>query len=385
MEFRLINKEISSNVDEETLYITGIANSGQEDLVGDTVTQQALEQICADAPNHNLHLDHDTEFDGIIGTITGAELVDEGVEIRARILDERRAGIESLLNQGVKLGLSVAGLTQCNEDNPSLIDEWILTEISLTPVPCDQRTMGTVHIAKSLRQLLDETDTSKAEPETDTIVVEDVSVEVDGKDMGTGTLTIKDTVDVSDDCETKETPHKEEEDDVGETEDGGQDMADENIMTEDAVIELINTAFAEKQEELLETIRGELKDEYEAKLNAQEERIASLESQVESLKESEATPEEEEVEEEKEEPEEEVETPEVEEEEEEEEKDIEADMEKAAIKVLSKILGIKTEDKSVEPAPSEPEFQYKGTSEKSVETEKKGYTPRELAEMMAKH
>ena len=332
LEFCIINKEISSTVDESTLYITGIANSGTEDLVGDTVTQQALQQICDAATNHNLHLDHDTMLEGIIGTITEANLVEDGVEIKARILDEKRDQIESLLKQGIKLGLSIAGVTKCNDENPSLIDEWILTEISLTPIPCDQATMGTVEIAKSFKQVINSiTGLNKTKIETNK----------------QGTLE-----------EEKEEPQKEDKP----KEDGGENMAEENTMTQDAVIELINTAFAEKQEELLESIRTELKDEYEAKFNAQEERISALESQIEALKEEPSEEKPEEKPEDKETP------------EEEKPEDEEGDIEKTVTGIIAKMFGV-TEV-------TEPSFQYE--SKQGEEETKKGYTPRELAEIMAK-
>jgi len=333
LQFRIINKEISSNVDEQTLYITGIANSGTEDLVGDTVTRQALEQICTDATNHNLHLDHDTGLEGLIGTIVEAELVDEGVLIKARILDERRDEIESLLQQGVKLGLSISGVTTCNDENPSLIDEWILTEVSLTPIPCDQATMGTVAIAKSFKEFIDINGKTKQQNNND-----------------------------------EEEKEEEEETSTETEESGGDNMAEETIITEENVIELINTAFAEKQEEFLETIRGELKEEYESKINAQEERIAALEAQIEALKEEKpATGEEEETK-----------AGEEEEEDEQQKKDPqeeEEEIEKKLVGVLSKILGVKPEDNT-------PSFRYQ-SPQKPAPSEKKGYTPRELAEMMA--
>ncbi len=222
LEFRIINKEISSNVDEQTLYITGIANSGTEDLVGDTVTRQALEQICNDATNHNLHLDHDTGLEGLIGTITEAELVDDGVLIKARILAERRDEIETLLKQGIKLGLSISGVTTCNDENPSLIDEWILTEISLTPIPCDQATMGTVAIAKSFKEFID-------------------------NNSGTTKASQQEEDEETDDAENEEQNKTSQEED-----NGGDNMAEETMITEENVIELINTAFAEKQEEFLD-------------------------------------------------------------------------------------------------------------------------------------
>ena len=322
--------------------------------------------------HHNLHLDHDTEFDGLIGTITESEIVDEGVKIRARILDERRNEIESLLNQGVKLGLSVAGLTTCNENNPSMIEDWILTEISLTPVPCDQRTMGTVHIAKSIKQLIDETAGNNKEENLEDI--SDISVTIDVKsniDLNKSSETSpEEEGENEEDDNTVEESTEEESCGEDETHKGDENMAEETMITEEQVIELINTAFADNQEAFLEILRKEIKEEYEAKFNAQEERISAIEAQIESIKNPEPAPEEgaEEEETKGDKPEEPV-LPEEEEDEE--------DIEKHVLNVISKLLGANSE-------PQAPSFQYNTKKHDKETASKKGYTPRELAEMMAK-
>ena len=231
-QFTILQKDInciekSTEDNNTTLYITGIANSGKKDLVDDILTQEALEKITQQAPLHNLHLDHDKTIDGIIGTIESAQLLDEGVEIKASILPEYQDKIKHLLGNGVKLGLSVSG--NCVRDSVDLdsIIDWELVEISLTPIPCDQNTMGTVTVSKSLADFIQ---------------------------------TIHET------NNDKKMNHKSED----------TIMAEE--ITKEDIIELINTAFAEKQEEMLETIRNEIKDEFQVTIDEMVKRIEALES-----------------------------------------------------------------------------------------------------------
>ena len=220
--FEIIQKSITiKDNNEQGLYIEGIANSGLKDLSNDIITKEAMEQIVKQATNHNLHMQHSTEFQDIIGTIEKAELTDEGILIRSRILDEYKDVIHSRLTQGIKLGLSVSGLCKRDEDNYHKITEWELLEISLTPIPCDQNTMGTVQIAKSFKEIINPMD----------------------KKMEDNNMTNKE-------------------------------------LTEEQVIDLINEAFNAKQEEFLETIRNELKDEFQASIDEIIKRIETLESQI---------------------------------------------------------------------------------------------------------
>lgn len=342
MEFMIVDKNIqaTSNEEDEMLTIVGIANTGQRDLVGDVLTNEALQDICRQATKHNLHLDHDTSIDGVLGPITSAELTNDGVEIRANIINTEYAKkIRELLSNGANLGMSVSGVTDTSTHN---LTSWDLTEISLTPLPCDQGTMGSVRIAKSFAEVVKQT-------------------------METNT------------------------------------MAEEQITLEQ-VIELINEAFNERREEFLEAIRQELKNEYDVVINELRERIESIEATAEASEE-EAVAEEEEVVEEvvaEEEEEDVVEDGEnflegieqakaeaeasaeaqvepAEEEEEAEDDEEEEDVEKTITDIINKKLEeIFTNKKS-----DELHFKYEEEAEESVETEttKKRFTPRELAEL----
>lgn len=297
--------------DGDSLYIRGLANTGQEDLEGDTVTKDALKQIAQQIPTHNLHLDHDKTVQGILGPLIEGAITPDGVQFTARILDEKRQLIESYLNQGVNLGASIAGCVEYDDTNSNVITEWKLTEISLTGIPADQGTMASVEIAKSFKNVIEK---------------------------------LKKTY-------------------------GDENMADETYITQEECIQLINDAFNEKQEELLEQIRKEIKDEYEVVITELKERLDSIETQIN-------TPEEipEEIEEEEEEVDEEI------EEEEEEKTDDEEEEEKADDEETE--IDEKTLERAVTKKLTQisKNMHYKYKAKQKTE-EKNLHTPHELAKM----
>lgn len=352
MKFELINKNIQANPADEVLHIRGLANTGNTDIAGDTLTREALLDICNQATQHNLHIDHDETIDGVLGPITRAELTPEGVEIDADILEGKYTSrIRDLLEHGVRLGMSVRGLAERAGGNFVRV---VLTEISLTPLPADQSTLGSVVIVKSFGELARRV-----------VGFDDENLEEDN-------------------------------------------MADE-VITKDVVIELINTGFNERKEEFLETIRDELKDEFGVVLGELKERVEKLEAQGEAPVETEVDEvddevvvEEEPVEEEvvlddndvveeevvEEEPateeateEEATEEPKAEEAEE-EETDDEEDKEEKLKKSIQNIVDQKIEEIFKAHTKEELQFQYQSNGDEQVEKVevKKAYTPRELAE-----
>ena len=354
MKFELINKNIQANPADEVLHIRGLANTGNTDIEGDTLTREALLDICNQATQHNLHIDHDETIDGVLGPITRAELTPEGVEIDADILEGKYTSrIRDLLEHGVRLGMSVRGLAERAGGNFVRV---VLTEISLTPLPADQSTLGSVVIVKSFGELARRV-----------VGFDDENLEEDN-------------------------------------------MADE-VITKDVVIELINTGFNERKEEFLETIREELKDEFGVVLGELKERVEKLEAQgeapVEAPVDEEVVVEEEPVEEEvvlddndvveeevvEDEPAEEeapateeaTEEPATEEEPEEaeaEETDDEEDKEEKLKKSIQNIVDQKIEEIFKAHTKEELQFQYQSNGDEQVEKVevKKAYTPRELAE-----
>ena len=356
MKFELINKNIQANPADEVLHIRGLANTGNTDIAGDTLTREALLDICNQATQHNLHIDHDETIDGVLGPITRAELTPEGVEIDADILEGKYTSrIRDLLEHGVRLGMSVRGLAERAGGNFVRV---VLTEISLTPLPADQSTLGSVVIVKSFGELARRV-----------VGFDDENLEEDN-------------------------------------------MADE-VITKDVVIELINTGFNERKEEFLETIREELKDEFGVVLGELKERVEKLEAQgeapveAEEVESEEVVVEEEPVEEEvvlddndvveeevvaeepaeeeapaTEEPATEEEATEEPEEAEEEETDDEEDKEEKLKKSIQNIVDQKIEEIFKAHTKEELQFQYQSNGDEQVEKVevKKAYTPRELAE-----
>lgn len=324
-----IQSTAKSLVEEDTLYLVGVANTGSEDLVGDIVGSNALEQICNQIPSHNLHMDHDSTIDGVLGPLVEGWIDTDGVHFKARVLNEKRELIQSYLEQGLNMGASISGVCEYEDGSTNDIATWQLTEISLTPIPCDQGTMGSVQIAKSFLDTVQAVQAVHNKSKTE--------------------------------------------------EDEGENMAENEEITIEKVEELINTAFNEKQEDLIETVRSELQSEYDAAINELKERIETLESQGEES--TEEKPAEEEgtstpaVAEGESKADDEEEKPEEEDgdDKEDEEKsipDFESMIEKAVQKSVKDIFNPKT-------APS---FQYEDKADN--EESKKGYTPRELAEML---
>ena len=332
MKFELINKNIQANPADEVLHIRGLANTGTTDIEGDTLTREALLDICNQATQHNLHIDHDETIDGVLGPITRAELTPEGVEIDADILEGKYTSrIRDLLEHGVRLGMSVRGFAKRAGGNFVRV---VLTEISLTPLPADQSTLGSVVIVKSFGELARRV-----------VGFDDENLEEDN-------------------------------------------MADE-VITKDVVIELINTGFNERKEEFLETIRDELKDEFGVVLGELKERVEKLEAQGEAPVETEEVVlddndvvEEEVVEDEPTEEEAPATEEATEEPEAEEETDDEEDKEEKLKKSIQNIVDQKIEEIFKAHTKEELQFQYQSNGDEQEETVeiKKAYTPRELAE-----
>ncbi len=360
MKFELINKNIDATSTEDVLHIRGLANTGNTDVEGDTLSQEALLDICRQATEHNLHIDHDASIDGVLGPITRAELTPRGVEIDADILEGKYTSrIRDLLEHGVRLGMSVRGLAERSKARGGDFVRVVLTEISLTPLPADQSTLGSVVIVKSFGELAER------------------------------------IVAFNDDLE---------EDD---------NMADD--ITKDVVVELINTGFNERRDEFLEIVRNELKDEFGVVLAELKERVEKLESQLvdapvveepaseepveEPQEEEEAVVVEEEVvlddndvvEEElvAEEPEAEAEAEEAPAEEapeDEEEEEDEDDKKQKLEKSIKEIVDQKVEEIFKAHTSADLDFQYQNNEEEEgeeAEEIKKAFTPRELAELFS--
>ena len=130
--------------EDGTLTITGIASTTNEDLDGEIVSSSAIQSLQKQAVGLNLHLDHNHEYDGGIGAITDAVVENNQLVITATILSEYAGGIKERLDLGMNFGFSIGGIPVVNNINPQLIEDFILLEISLTLLPANWDTFGTV-------------------------------------------------------------------------------------------------------------------------------------------------------------------------------------------------------------------------------------------------
>ena len=130
--------------EDGTLTITGIASTTNEDLDGDIVSPNALESLAQQVIGLNLHLDHNHHYDGGIGVIKDAELENSSLRITAVILPEFAEGILERLSLGMNFGFSIGGIPVINSMNSNVINDFILLEVSLTLLPANWDTFGTV-------------------------------------------------------------------------------------------------------------------------------------------------------------------------------------------------------------------------------------------------
>lgn len=130
--------------EDGTLTITGIASTTNEDLDGEIITPDALRSLERQVVGLNLHLDHNHSYDGGIGVITEAEIQDNSLRITAIILPEYAVSILQKLEFGMNMGFSIGGIPVINSGNSRVINDFILLEVSLTLLPANWDTFGTV-------------------------------------------------------------------------------------------------------------------------------------------------------------------------------------------------------------------------------------------------
>lgn len=153
------NTEYHENSDG-TLTIEGIASTTNKDLQGDIILPSAINSMKQQllTTTKNLHGDHDYGLDGIYGVIK--EVLDSDdtcLKIRADILKSKSSQIKEMLDVGVNLGLSIGGtITEYTilEDHGWEIKDLSLMEISLTGMPANWDTFGTIQESKTGKSIV---------------------------------------------------------------------------------------------------------------------------------------------------------------------------------------------------------------------------------------
>ena len=129
---------------EETLVIEGIISTTNKDLYGDILTQEALESLKNQMIGLNVFLDHEYGYDDVVGVVRDARLEDNKLYGTVAVTEDYAEDIKSKLNFGVNLGFSIGGTAERKENDMSIITDFNLIEISLTPLPANLDSFGTV-------------------------------------------------------------------------------------------------------------------------------------------------------------------------------------------------------------------------------------------------
>lgn len=151
-------EDVSYKLNENgTLDIEGIASTTSKDLQGDVMLPSAIESMKKQilAMGKNLHGDHKPFlFDGLLGAVNKVQETDNNkLRIGATILSKYASDVKEMLDIGVNLGFSVGGAMKeytINKSNGLDIADVYLSEVSLTAMPANLDTLGTVTTAKGV-------------------------------------------------------------------------------------------------------------------------------------------------------------------------------------------------------------------------------------------
>lgn len=214
--------------DSDRVLLEGIASTTSKDLHDEIVALSAIESMAEQAPLLNLHCDHDWFMEGVIGAIKESSVEDKKLHIKFLVTKDYTPKVRDLLETGVRLGLSIGGYATSYDEKNGIINDIELHEISLTPMPANWDTMGTVTTSKGL---IKSTCLSGACNE---II----------KNMGGHTMTSE---------EHKKTKAEE-----------GEGEGTNTGLTRDDAIELFNELMAEKEETIVQEVTDKIKSEVEA-------------------------------------------------------------------------------------------------------------------------
>lgn len=139
-----------------TLDIEGIASTINKDLQGDKMLPSAIESMKKQilALGKNLHGDHKPFiFNGLLGAVNKVyDSNNDKLHIGATVLSKYAPDIKEMLDIGVNLGYSIGGAATkytLNKSNGLDIADVYLDEISLTAMPANLDTLGTVTTQKN--------------------------------------------------------------------------------------------------------------------------------------------------------------------------------------------------------------------------------------------
>ena len=156
---RLTNKSVSQITksndvidDGERLLLTGVASTTNRDLQDEIVSSEAIQSMKEQAINLNIHGDHWYGLEDVIGAIKDVNADDDILTIQFLITKKHTPAVKDLLDTGVNLGLSIGGYVTDYDSNNNIIKAIELREISLTAMPANWDTFGTVTTSKGITE-----------------------------------------------------------------------------------------------------------------------------------------------------------------------------------------------------------------------------------------
>ena len=151
-QFMLYASTITPKTDanDGELILTGMASSNSKSLYGEVMSETALQRMCTDAVGLPILYDHEGKMKSIAGVVKNAYLQDNDLYLDFSILPRFQEEIRELIEFGVLLGLSIGGHVSSFDMKNGLVEDITLVEVSLTPVPANRDTHGTVKIKQNI-------------------------------------------------------------------------------------------------------------------------------------------------------------------------------------------------------------------------------------------
>jgi len=242
-QFMLYASTITSKTDanDGELILTGMASSNSKSLYGEVMSETALQRMCTDAVGLPILYDHEGKMKSIAGVVKNAYLQDNDLYLDFSILPRFQEEIRELIDFGVLLGLSIGGHVSSFDMKNGLVEDITLVEVSLTPVPANRDTHGTVKIKQNIvtgdclygvcNTLIEENF-----KEDETISANEEQMEEIQR------AKTEEPVDAK-----KETPQQEEE-------------KTNEPLTAEKVKEMMDERFAEEKQSIIDTVLAEVKD-----------------------------------------------------------------------------------------------------------------------------
>lgn len=145
-----LEKNFPLNDGSDELILEAVASTSSLDEEGDMITNECIESMKKQALGLNIHLDHNHDTHNVIGNVIEVlETDNKTLKIKFKILPSWQSKILEYLDNGIALGLSIGGAVKDFEETESgwEIKDIKLYEISLTPLPANWDTFGTVKVS----------------------------------------------------------------------------------------------------------------------------------------------------------------------------------------------------------------------------------------------